>query len=63
MYRYQMMTLLGYAMAGQQRWTTAASLLRSGYEGLLRTATVAEDQEQIGEAGDLVVKAYAQWGK
>jgi hypothetical protein len=43
--------------------TAAAPLLRDGYEGLLRTAAVAEDQEQIGQAGDLVGKAYAQWGK
>jgi hypothetical protein len=47
----------------QQRWTTAAPLLRDGYEGLVHNASVAQDREDVADAGDLVVKAYAQWGK
>jgi hypothetical protein len=63
MYRYRMMTLLGYAIAGQQRWSTAEPLLRNGYEGLVRNASVAQDQEDIADAGELVIQAYTQWGK
>jgi hypothetical protein len=63
MYRYRIITLLGYAIAAQQRWSTAESLLRDGYEGMIRNASVAQDQEDIADAGDLVIQAYTQWGK
>jgi hypothetical protein len=63
MYRYRLMTLLGYASAGLQRWSTAEPLLRDGYEGLVRNASVAQDQEDVADAGELVIQAYTQWGK
>jgi tetratricopeptide (TPR) repeat protein len=63
MYRYRLMTLLGYATAAQQRRSTAEPLLKDVYEGLVRNASVAQDQEDVADAGELVIQAYTQWGK
>jgi hypothetical protein len=53
----------GLCDRGTAALDTAEPLLRDGYEGLVRNASVAQDQEDVADAGELVIQAYTQWGK
>jgi tetratricopeptide (TPR) repeat protein len=63
--RFSAQSLLGSALAGQQRFASAEPLLLSGYAGLLqRKETIAStDKIRIAEAGEAIVDLYRSWGQ
>jgi tetratricopeptide (TPR) repeat protein len=63
--RYRAASVLGAALAGQQRFTDAEPLLLSGYQGLIdREATIpAADRSAVQQAGDRVFQLYQSSGQ
>jgi tetratricopeptide (TPR) repeat protein len=64
-WRFQTMSQLGAALAGQTRYAEAEALVVSGYEGLrVREAQIpALAKSRLGEAAERVVRLYQAWGK
>jgi tetratricopeptide (TPR) repeat protein len=63
--RFSAQSLLGSALAGQQRFAAAEPLLLSGYAGLLqRKDTIASmDKIRVAEAREAIVELYRSWGQ
>jgi hypothetical protein len=63
--RYQAQTLLGAAVAGQNRFVEAEPLLAAGYEALVehRATIPAESRAVVDQALAWIVELYQNWGK
>jgi serine/threonine protein kinase/tetratricopeptide (TPR) repeat protein len=62
--RYQCQSMMGASRSGQKKYAEAEPLLVSGYEGMLqRRAAIPQDRPALQEAGDRIVRLYADWGK
>jgi tetratricopeptide (TPR) repeat protein/tRNA A-37 threonylcarbamoyl transferase component Bud32 len=63
--RYDAMSLLGGAVAGQGRYAEAEPLVVSGYEGMKERASRINglDRVRLHEAAVRVVRLYEAWGK
>jgi tetratricopeptide (TPR) repeat protein len=58
-------SLLGSALLEQKRYSEAESLVIQGYEGLKahKGQIPQPDRERVTEAGDRIVRLYANWGQ
>ena len=63
--RFSAATMLGATLSAQKRFAEAEPLLTSGYEGMLtRKPTNPNAASRFGtqEAGEAILKLYADWG-